>query len=325
MYQKVVICGAGFLGTNIAKAIIHAPTTKSKAIRRVQLSSRNPEKTHAALVALGSDTVADRILPPIAADITKPLTLNTAFKDANIVVSLVGLMYGKPADFDRIQWHGAENVARAAQAAGAKLIHISAIGADAESKISYARTKALGEKAVLEVCPSATIIRPSIVFGPGDGFFTRFSKMSSIMPIMPVFGGGTTLFQPVFVGDIARAVEIISRDDPQVRELVDGKIIEAGGPDVMSFREVIQAVLHAKKRWRPIISMPFFIANLQALILERFPPNQLTITRDQVKQLKKDNVVTSESLPDYVSFRDLLETYSDSSLTCVHDILPKYL
>lgn len=119
------------------------------------------------------------------------------------------------------------------------------------------------------------------------------------MPVMPVFGGGWNLFQPVYVGDIARAVEVISRDDPEIRKLVDGKIIEAGGPDgrtrqpsedlslliglfpVMSFREVIQAVLHTKKRWRPIVSLPYFVGQVQAQIFERLPQNGLTITRDQ--------------------------------------------
>ncbi|KAI0785012.1 NAD(P)-binding protein [Abortiporus biennis] len=326
MSQKVVICGAGFLGSNIAKAIIHAPAANCKATRRVQISSRHPEKIHHSLqVSLDSDVAADHILEPVPIDITNPSTLPPAFQHANVVVSLVGILYGKNADFERIQWHGADNVAKAAQAVGAKLIHISAIGADEHSEIPYARTKGLGEKAVMEACPSATIIRPSIIFGPGDSFFTRFAKMSALQPFMPAVGGGYTNFQPVYVGDIARAVEIISRDDPEIRKLVDGKIIEAGGPDVMSLREILEATLHYKKRWRPVVPVPFFVATLQASILEHLPQNLFTITRDQVKQLKIDNVVNPSPPPNYVSFKDLLEKYSGQSLSCVHDILPKYI
>lgn len=141
-------------------------------------------------------------------------------------------------------------MAHAAKNAGAKLIHFSAIGADVASSIPYARTKALAEKSVFEICPDATIIRPSLVFGPGDGFFNvreiplkflqqltwplitqRFSQLSRYLPFLPVFGGGKARFQPVFSGDIARAVEIISREDKVIRKKVAGKIIEAGGPD----------------------------------------------------------------------------------------------
>lgn len=112
-----------------------------------------------------------RLLPSVPVDVTKPTTLSSAFESASLVVSLVGLLQGSPADFERIQWRGAENVAKAAQAVGAKLVHISAIGADPTSHIPYARTKGLGENAVFEACPTATVIRPSIIFGPGDGFF----------------------------------------------------------------------------------------------------------------------------------------------------------
>ena len=159
-------------------------------------------------------------------------------------------MHGSREDSDRVQHRGAQNVARAAQGVGAKLIHFSAIGADPRSDIPYFQTKGLGEKAVLKENPNSTIIRPSLVFGPGDGFFSvcidtpqvvvklnaclpsqKFATMSSFMPFLPVFAGGTTKFQPVYVGDLASLVEMLSRDDPAVRSIVDGKTIEAGGPD----------------------------------------------------------------------------------------------
>jgi uncharacterized protein YbjT (DUF2867 family) len=133
------------------------------------LTSRGPQKLHDALA--NDPKLSANLLPPVRADITNPDLLDSAFREASVVVSLVGIMHGTPDKFERVQWHGAKNVARAAKEAGAKLVHISAIGADANSHIPYARTKALGEQAVFEECPNATIIRPSLVFGPGDEFF----------------------------------------------------------------------------------------------------------------------------------------------------------
>lgn len=136
----------------------------------VQISSRNPSRIWTILHS-DSDLPKDRLLPPAPVDITRPHTLNDAFKGASVVISLVGIMHGSPADFQRIQWKGAENVALAARQAGARLVHFSAIGADPESHIPYMRTKGLGELSVLSVLPQATIIRPSLIFGPEDAFF----------------------------------------------------------------------------------------------------------------------------------------------------------
>lgn len=156
-----------YLGSNIARAISNANNTAG-LLRRVQISSRNPYKIYTKL----KETLPeDHLLPPVPVDVTKRETLSQAFVNADAVISLVGILHGSPAQFEAIQWKGAENVARAAAAVGAKLIHISAIGADLHSKIPYASTKALGEEAVLSRCPNATIIRPSLMFGPGDGLF----------------------------------------------------------------------------------------------------------------------------------------------------------
>ena len=188
MAQKIVLCGAGFLGafsyqgvsvelfcesywrfvgSNIATAISRV-NNGAGALRRVQVSSRNPHNIH---VKLQETLPGDHLLPPVPVDVTKGETLTQAFENADAVVSLVGILQGSPAQFEEIQLRGAENVARAAVAVGAKLVHVSAIGADPHSKIPYARTKALGEQAVLSHCPDATIIRPSLVFGPGDNLF----------------------------------------------------------------------------------------------------------------------------------------------------------
>ncbi|CAL1704114.1 unnamed protein product [Somion occarium] len=319
MSQKVVVCGAGFLGSNIARAIVGANAARNRRV--VQLSSRHPEKVHqSALQSLPHEQQA-RLLPPVSVDITQPDTLTPALQDASVVVSLVGILHGTEADFDRIQWKGAQNVARAAQSVGAKLIHFSAIGANPKSRLPYERTKGLGELAVLEACPSATVIRPSLVFGPGDDFFNRFARLSRVLPFMPVFGGGKTLFQPVYVDDIAQAVEIISRGDEAIRKLVDGKIIEAGGPDVITYRQVMELVLKYSKRWRPIISVPYAVGELQGFILEKLPPNLFTLTRDQVEQLKHDNIINPNPGPNSVAFQGLLQTYASRRLASVHEYL----
>ncbi|THH19063.1 hypothetical protein EW146_g2038 [Bondarzewia mesenterica] len=306
MAQKVVLCGAGFLGTNIATAISKG-NTSTNVLRRIQVSSRHPQSVHAKLA---HHIPSDHLLPSVPVDVTKPETLPPAFEKADVVVSLVGILHGTPEQFEKIQWRGAENVARAAKGAGARLVHISAIGADKKSSIPYERTKALGEEAVFSVCPDATVVRPSVVFGPGDEFFARFASLSRVLPFMPVFDGGLTRFQPVYVGDLGRCVEVITRRDEEVRRKVEGKIIEAGGPDVFTYRQIIELVLEYTHRTRPIISLPWTVGRLQGAIMEYLPPNIFTLTRGQVNQLKHDNVVSSDLSPKHVSFKEILEQYS---------------
>ncbi|KAF8844108.1 NAD(P)-binding protein [Paxillus ammoniavirescens] len=316
MSHKVVICGAGFLGFNVAKNLL---ASSGGSLSRVQLSSRRPEKVQDALKNI-NDIDHNRLLPPLPIDITDPESLDNAMKDADVVVSLVGLLRGTPESFERIQWRGAENVARTASKTGAKLIHFSAIGADVNSPIPYWRTKALGEEAVYRHCPDATVFRPSVVFGPGDGLFMRFSRLSKVLPFMPVFGGGTTRFQPVFVGDVARAVQAIVEDE-EIRKQVSGKVIEAGGPDILTYKEIIELVLLYTNRWRPIVSIPYSIGMLQGAVLERFPDTMFTITRNQIEQLKADNIVTGTG----ATFSDLVFRQTSRPLTSVHAVLPTYL
>ncbi|TDL28025.1 NAD-binding protein [Rickenella mellea] len=322
MAQKVVVCGAGFIGSHITRTLArNVPAYPHK--RRVQLTSRTPQ---ALFETLNKDLPPDNLLPPFPADVTQPTSLGRAFEGASVVVSLVGVLYGTQKSFEDIQWHGAENVAKAAKEAGAKLIHFSAIGANKHSKISYARTKGLGEEAALSTCPDATVIRPSLVFGPGDGFFARFSKLAKFMPFLPVFGGGTSRFQPVYVGDIARVVEICSRtEDLAVRQLTDGKIIEAGGPQVYTYKEMMKLVLEYSNLTRPIMSLPFASGMIQGFFLEKLPPNLFTVSRDQIEQLKYDNVVDRNPSPNYVSFPELLEKFDGDARTPLRKILPQYL
>ncbi|EKM84143.1 hypothetical protein AGABI1DRAFT_117579 [Agaricus bisporus var. burnettii JB137-S8] len=321
MPLKIVVCGAGFLGSNIARQIATAPKVND-ITRRVQLSSRNPHRLHAKLER---EVPSHSLSPPIAVDVTKPNTLAPAFEGAKVIVSLVGLMRGSPQQFDEIQWHGAENVAYAAKQVGAKLVHFSAIGADAGSHIPYPRTKGLAEKSVLEICPNATIIRPSLVFGPEDDFFNRFAKLARFLPFLPVYDGGTSRFQPVYVGDLARAVEIISRLDATIEKQVSGKVIEAGGPDIFTFKQLMELVLDYSHRRRPIISFPFAFGYMQGAILEKLPVNLFTVTRAQVEQLRKDNIVTEENGENRFSFKNLIAEGYHPPLRSLVEILPQYL
>ncbi|KAF9076027.1 nucleoside-diphosphate-sugar epimerase [Rhodocollybia butyracea] len=329
MSSKVVVCGAGFLGKHISLALTQ-PAFAGSRTHQVQLASRHPSPLKTELKGL---------LPSASIDITNESSLPEVLSGASLVISLVGIMHGSEKDFDRIQWKGAENVAKAAKNAGAKLVHVSAIGADKTSGIAYNRTKALGEDAVREVFKGSTekdvvILRPSIVFGPEDDFFNRFSRLSKFLPFLPVFGGGTSRFQPVYVGDIARAVEIIARNDPAINAMVGGKIIECGGPDILTYKEIMQMVLKYNGRRRPIVSLPFSLGKLQGAVMEQLPVNLFTVTRAQVEQLKSDNIVNpspphNEMGTEYFPFNTLIEKYAvlgkRTLLRSVHEVLPTYI
>ena len=169
------------------------------------------------------------------------------------------------------------------------VVQLSAIGADDKSPSRYARTKAMGEAALLKACPSATILRPSLVFGAGDGFFNRFASMAVIAPGLPVIGGGKNKVQPVYVGDVASAtVAAIAGKAHQ------GKIYELGGPDIMTFREVMAYILKLTKRRRALLPIPFGVMGLAAGAMSVLP--NAPVTRDQLKQLKTDNVVAANAL-----------------------------
>ncbi|MFO1046817.1 MAG: complex I NDUFA9 subunit family protein [Geminicoccaceae bacterium] len=210
------------------------------------------------------------------------------------VVSLVGILFeSRKGDFDRVQGRLPGEIATAAARHGLqRVVHLSAIGADAASPSAYARTKAAGEQALHAAFPAATILRPSIVFGPEDGFFNRFARMSQLMPVLPLIGGGRTRFQPVYVGDVAEGViAALLRGD------VAGRTYELGGPTVATFRELLQYLLRVTGRRRLLLSLPFSLAKLQAALLEWLPLPPLT--RDQIEMLKRDNVV-SPAMPGLV-------------------------
>jgi len=187
-----------------------------------------------------------------------------------------------------VQAFGAEAVALAAAAFGARMIHVSAIGADEQSPSHYARSKAIGERLVLAAMPAATVLRPSIVFGPEDDFFNRFAAIARVSPALPLVGGGHTRFQPVFAGDVAAAVvaAIEGRANP-------GYVYELGGPDVRTFRELMQFVLATIERRRFLVPIPFALAKFQAFFLQ-FMPKPL-LTPDQVELLRRDTIVSEDA------------------------------
>lgn len=232
---------------------------------------------------------------PIAANIRNAESVATAVAGADAVVNLVGVLYKRgPQTFDSLHIDGAHTVAAAAKAAGVKrLIHLSAIGADVDSESDYARSKALGEEAVKGAFDGATILRPSIVFGPEDDFFNRFAALARLSPVLPVIGPNTR-FQPVYVADVAKAVTACLADDATV-----GGCYELGGPAVHTFHELMEMMLAEIGRDRFLVPAPFWAASAKAFFLEHlrvpfFLPKPM-LTRDQVRLLKHDNVVSEDA------------------------------
>jgi NADH dehydrogenase len=193
------------------------------------------------------------------------------------------------------------------------MIHVSAIGADENSLSSYARAKAMGEKAVLAATPAAQIFRPSIMFGPEDDFFNRFGALARLAPALPLPGGGETRFQPVFVGDVAEA--IARAVDGQAKP---GTIYELGGPEVRSFKQLMEYVLATVERKRLLVPLPYWLMKLEAQVLQYLPKPPLT--PDQVELLKRDNVVSEAAAREGRTLEGL-----GIDATAIETIVPSYL
>ncbi len=270
-----VFGGSGFVGRNVVRALCKRDYRIRVAVRRPELAGH--------LQPLG------RVgqIHAVQANLRYPASIVAAMRDSHVAINLVGILAeGGAQRFDAVQAAGAGAVAKASAAIGARMVHVSAIGADENSPSRYARSKAAGEKAVLSAVPSATILRPSVVFGPEDQFTNRFAALAMMSPALPLIGGGATKLQPVYVGDVAAAVA----------EAVDGNAkagatYELGGPEVLTMREVMEIILATIGRRRMLVSLPFGLAKLQALLLQ-FAPGPLKLTPDQVALLRSDNVVS---------------------------------
>jgi NADH dehydrogenase len=266
--------GSGFLGRHVVRALARRGYRIRVGVRRPDLAGH--------LQPLG------RVgqIHAVQANLRYPDSVTAAARDASAIVNLVGILWESGAQtFDAVQTEGAATVARTAAAIGARLVHVSALGADDAATSRYARAKAAGEAAVRAAAADATILRPSVMFGPEDHFTNRFAALARMTPVLPLVGAATRL-QPVFAGDVAEAVA----------DAVDGKtrpgaVYELGGPEAMTMREVVEAILRITGRERLLMPLPFALARLKAAFLQ-FAPGDFKLTPDQVDLLRSDNVVS---------------------------------
>ncbi|GEO83707.1 MULTISPECIES: complex I NDUFA9 subunit family protein [Alphaproteobacteria] len=299
-----VFGGSGFVGRHVVRAL-------AKRGYRIRVAVRRPDLAF-FLQPLGN--VGQ--ISFVQANLRYRGSVDKAVQGADHVVNCVGILFESGRNsFDAVQDFGARAVAEAARAVGAKLTHISAIGADAKSESDYAASKGRAEASVQSIVPDAVILRPSIIFGPEDGFFNKFAAMAKMLPVLPLVGGGRTRLQPVHVEDVAEAVAR-SVDG----KLAGGKIYELGGRDVMSFRECMETMLAVVDRKRAFISLPFAVASLLGSLASLIPFVKPALTSDQVKLLKSDNVVSDAAKAEGRTLEGM-----GISPASVEPILPTYL
>ena len=283
-----VIGGSGFIGRHVVAALAAAGW-------RVRVICRRPELAQ-FLQPLG----APGQIAFARADVTEPEAIGKAVSGAQVVLNLVGILAERGRQtFEAVHVKGAAAAARAARDAGARgFIHVSAIGADVESPSAYGRSKARGEQEVRRIFPQAVILRPSVVVGPEDDFFNRFAAMARISPFIPLIGGGDVHFQPVYVADIARAVAQLVETGAH-----RGRVLELGGPEVFSFRELMAFMLRVIRRRRLLLPVSFRLAKAMAWPAQFLPGPPLT--PDQVEMLKRDNLVSAEAQAEGRTFEGL--------------------
>ncbi|MDX2276105.1 MAG: complex I NDUFA9 subunit family protein [Hyphomonadaceae bacterium] len=300
-----VFGGSGFLGRHVVRAL-------AKQGKRVRVAMRRPH-VGADLRVLGD--VGQIQL--VQANVRFSDSVARALEDADAAVNLVGVLHdGGKQSFDAMHVDAARTIAEAAAAKGiGRLVQVSAIGA-APKGARYARTKYAGERAVLDAVPTAAILRPSIIFGPGDGFFNRFAQMATVSPFLPLIGGGKTKFQPIFAGDVADAVcAALDREDAR------GRTYELGGPRIYTFKELLDYIMAETDRKRLYAPLPFVVAQPLGLLMgagfKLIPFIDPPLTGDQVTMLARDNVVSADA----ATIADLGVT----NLESVEAIVPTYL
>ncbi len=275
-----VFGGSGFVGRHVVRALV-------KRGCRVRVAVRRPADAY-FLQPFGD--VGQ--IHAVQANLRDASSVARALEGASGVVNTVGILFEHGnQDFEAVHHQGVKNLAeQAAMAQIEKLVHISALGALPESSSEYARSKAAGEIALRSAFPAAHILRPSIIFGPEDNFFNLFAAMARISPVLPLIGGGVTRFQPVYVADVAAAVAVLLEGGA-----ARGQTYELAGPDIMSFREILEFILKVTRRKRLLVPIPFALARFEAWFLQKWPWNPL-LTVDQVRLLESDNVLSAAAI-----------------------------
>ncbi|MEM6810857.1 MAG: complex I NDUFA9 subunit family protein [Pseudomonadota bacterium] len=298
-----IVCvfgGTGFLGQAIVDDLAEAGF-------RVKIATRNPESAYELKVHGNVGQIASAYC-----DYRDEQSIDQAIEGCDFVINLIGILFEKGKNsFTHAHVDIPTQIAKSCTKHKVqKLIHVSALGID-ENQSKYAKSKLKGEVAIKENFPDVTIFRPSIIFGPDDSFFNLFARLSSILPALPLIGGGQTKFQPIYVGDIAKAT-IATLLEPS--DKFKGEVIEMGGPDIVSFKEIYEILLEQTKRKRLLLPLPFPIATLQGKVMGLLP--QPPLTADQVTSLKFDNVISGQ-----------YKTIDDIGLnpTPMSVILPTYL
>jgi NADH dehydrogenase len=302
--------GSGFLGRHVVRAL-------AKRGYRIRVAVRRPDLA-LFLQPLGK---VNQIVA-VQANLRYPDSVARAAERSDVLINLVGILQETGSQsFARLQVDGADAIARAAARQGARMIHVSAIGADPASPSLYARTKAEGEARVFAACPDAVVFRPSLIFGPGDSFFNRFASLARALPVLPL-AGGQSRFQPAFVGDVAEAIaRAVDGTVP------GGRVYELGGPEVGTLEHFVRYMLKTIRRKRAVVDLPAPAAKLQARMLEiadtltfGLLPDSLKLTRDQVTLLQNDNVVSEAAKAEGRTFEGLGITP-----TAAEAVVPGYL
>ncbi len=304
-----VFGGAGFVGRYVVRALAQRGYRVRVAVRRPDLAGH--------LQPMGG--VGQ--IHAIQANLRYPDSVARAIAGSDAVVNCVGILVKTGAQtFDAVHTAGAQAIAKAAKEAGIRrLVHISAIGADKNSRGAYGRSKAAGETAVLAEVPEAVILRPSIIFGREDGFFNRFAAMARMSPMLPLIGGGSTRFQPVYVGDVAAAVvaAVEGRATP-------GTVYELGGPEVLTFRQLLDRTQEWTGRERCYLRLPFGLAKFAAALTAPLPNTMRPLTVDQVAMLQTDNVVSDAATKDARTLQGLGIVSPHATATIVPEYLEQY-